>query len=53
MDFYTICLLAWYFGMAPGKVESLTWTQDEIDRAQAYCEKKMMDPVDYCRTHWN
>jgi len=52
MDFYTVCLLAWFYGMAPGDVEKRSWTQEEVDKAQAYCETKFADPIEYCRTWW-
>jgi len=49
MDTYTICLLAWYFGMTPKDVTKRDWTQEDIDKAQAYCEKKHTDPIEYWR----
>ena len=47
MDWYTICLLAWFFGLETDKVQTLEWTQEEIDKAQAYCEQKHADPIAY------
>ena len=47
MDRYTICLLAWFFGTDTDKVEQSEWTQEEIDKAQAYCEKMHADPIAY------
>lgn len=52
MDKYTICLLGWFFGMVPGDVEKRTWTQEDIDKAQAYCEKKHADPIEYWKEEW-
>lgn len=46
-DFYTMALLMWYFGMDAQEVRESEWTQEEIDRAQAYCTQKRFDPIDW------
>ena len=43
LDFYTIRLLAWYFGLSFEEVKKEEWSQEEIDRAQKYCIKKHAD----------
>lgn len=48
MDWYTICLLAWFFGMDTAEVQKMEWTQEEIDKAQAYCVEKKADPIYFC-----
>ena len=49
MDWYTICLLAWFFGMETSEVQKLEWAKEEIDKEQAYCIAKHADPVEYFR----
>ena len=52
MDKYTICLLAWFFGIEPKDVSKQVWAQEDIDKAQAYCEKKFADPIAYWEGAW-
>ncbi len=52
MDRYTACLLGWFFGMEPKDVVKKDWTQEEIDKAQAYCERKHVDPIYYWKGEW-
>lgn len=47
MDNYTLCLLGWYFGIFPGDVESHGYTQEDIDKAQAHCTERHVDPEEY------
>lgn len=48
-DEYTICLLAWYYGISPMEVFRKKWIQGDVDKAQTYCQKKCADPVDFWR----
>jgi len=52
VDRYTACLLGWFFGMEPKDVVKKDWTQEEIDKAQAYCERKHVDPIYYWEGEW-
>ena len=47
LDWYQICLLAWYFGICPNEVIEQEWSQEDIDKAQAYFEKQHIDPIEY------
>lgn len=49
MSEYTACLLGWFYGIEPQDVlkHEREYTQAQIDEAQAYCTKKMADPIAY------
>jgi len=49
MDNYTACLIGWFYGIEPTDAMKKSWTQEDIDRAQDYCELKRIDPVEYWR----
>lgn len=49
MDEYTVCLLGWYYGEEPQDVlkHESDYTQEQIDKAQAYCIERKADPISY------
>lgn len=47
LDNYTVCLLGWFYGLSIEQIRECTFTQKEIDEAQAYCEKRHIDPCEW------
>ena len=47
MDYYSKCAVGVFWGIEPWNVEPEDWTKEDVERAEIYCQEKMIDAIEY------